>query len=254
MFIRNENFSSFLRRYPITSTIIAVNLIIFVVVRFFPAPVGGQFGEVFAAMIGWNGGIERGEYWRLLTPIFLHYDVPHVLFNSFSLVLFGPALERILGKIKFIIAYLGAGVLADLATFWLQPAEYLHLGASGAIFGLFGLYVYMVLFRKDLIDAGSSQIIVTILVISLIMTFINNNINILGHLFGLIGGLLIAPPLLSRVPLHYSWEPAVSGSGRSKTFDPNRWKKHRRRRKIFQVIIWGVLGVLILIGLMSSVF
>lgn len=76
-----------------------------------------------------------------------------------------------LGKGKFIAFYLLGGIIANVATLLLRPEIYLHLGASGAIFAIFGLYFYMVFLRPDLLDAANSQVILTILVIGLVMTF-----------------------------------------------------------------------------------
>jgi rhomboid protease GluP len=193
MFIRTESFRQFLRLYPIISALVAIHLVVWLLVNFFP---GGNI--LLNLGIGFNYGIAQGEYWRLVTPIVFHAGVGHVLFNSFSLVLFGPYLERLLGKISFLFTYFGAGVLANVATYFLHPPQYLHLGASGAIFGLFGVYVYMVLNRKELIDRANSQIVMTILVIGMIMTFMNANINIIGHIFGLIGGAAMAPVVLRK--------------------------------------------------------
>src|SRR5699024_10307837 len=95
---------------------------------------------VFEQLVGVNILVAHGEVWRLVTPIFLHKGFTHLLFNSFSLVLFGPGLERILGKGRFLLVYLSAGVFANIATFFIQPPTYIHLGASGAIFGIFGYY------------------------------------------------------------------------------------------------------------------
>jgi len=194
MFTRTESFRSFLKFYPVVSIIVAIHLLLWFII-FAPLP-GGR--ELFAQMVGYNFLIAEGEYWRLITPIFIHAGFGHMLFNSFSLVLFGPALERMLGKPKFILAYLATGILANIATYYIEPLQFSHVGSSGAIFGLFGIYVYLVLKRKDLIDYANSQVIITILVIGLIMTFLNSNINIIAHIFGLIAGILIGSLLFGK--------------------------------------------------------
>ncbi|OZM55768.1 rhomboid family intramembrane serine protease [Lottiidibacillus patelloidae] len=195
MFVRTENFKSFIHYYPVVSLIILIQTIIFIWTAFTFLPYSS---ELLNNGIGTNLYIAYGEYWRLVTPIFFHGSFGHLFFNSFSLILFGPALEQILGKTRFIIGYLGAGIIANVAVYLLEALNYSHLGASGSIFGLFGIYVYMVYLRKDLIDSSNSQIVLTILVIGLVMTFISPGVSILGHIFGLIGGLLLAPPLLSK--------------------------------------------------------
>lgn len=118
----------------------------------------------------------------------------------------------------------------------------------------------MVLFRKDLIDRASSQIIIVILVLGLVMTFLTRNIDIVGHLFGLIGGLLLAPPLLAKVPLHYSWRPVnVEPRPRRRdqdataAFDPNRWRKRKFRgnSNTGKKVLWIVFGLFIVFGIIS---
>jgi rhomboid protease GluP len=191
MFIRTESFRTFLKLYPVISSIVALHFILWLFISFFPV---GR--ELLNVGIGFNYGLAQGEYWRLITAIFLHGGFGHVLFNSFSLVLFGPYLELLLKKCYFIFFYLTAGIIANIATYYLEPLQYLHLGASGAIFGLFGMYVYLALYRKDLIDRTNSQIVMTILIIGLIMTFTSSNINIIGHIFGLLGGAALSPIIL----------------------------------------------------------
>ncbi|SDJ68074.1 rhomboid family intramembrane serine protease [Salimicrobium halophilum] len=197
MFLRTESFQDFLKFYPVISFIVAVHIVLWLMMDVLSLPFAVEWKQLG---VGNNFLINQGEYWRLVTPIFLHAGLSHMLFNSFSLVLFGPALERMLGKGKFIIAYLLAGIAGNVGTYAAEPgAFYSHLGASGAIFGLFGIYAYMLFARKDLLDQASSQIITVIIALGLIMTFLQPNINVLGHLFGFIGGIALAPPLLRKL-------------------------------------------------------
>ncbi|WP_347861582.1 rhomboid family intramembrane serine protease [Salimicrobium sp. PL1-032A] len=197
MFLRTESFQDFLKFYPVISFLVAVHIILWFTMDVLSLPFAVEWKQLG---VGNNFLINQGEYWRLVTPIFLHAGLSHMLFNSFSLVVFGPALERMLGTGRFISAYLIAGIAGNLGTYAANPgAFYSHLGASGAIFGLFGIYAYMLFARKDLLDQGSSQIITVIIALGLIMTFLQPNINVLGHLFGFIGGIALAPPLLKKL-------------------------------------------------------
>ncbi|PBB06059.1 MULTISPECIES: rhomboid family intramembrane serine protease [Salimicrobium] len=197
MFLRTESFNDFLKFYPVIAFLTGLHIFLWLIMDVFSFPFAVEWKQLG---VGNNFLVSQGEYWRLLTPIFLHAGLSHTLFNSFTLVLFGPALERMLGKVKFIIAYLLAGIAGNIGTYAADPgAFYSHLGASGAIFGLFGIYAYMLFARKDLLDQASSQIIGVIIVLGLIMTFLQPNINVLGHLFGFIGGLALAPPLLKNI-------------------------------------------------------
>ena len=187
MFTRTESLQDFLRLYPIVSLIVAIHLGLYLltILPIFP---NYWFYEHFS---GVNLYIMEGEIWRLITPTFMHTSFSHMLFNSFSLVLFGPALERLLGGSKFLFIYLASGVIANIATVILEPLSYTHVGSSGAIFGLFGYYIAMIVFQKNKLSKENSQIIITLCIVSLIMTFIQPNINITAHLFGLLGGFLL---------------------------------------------------------------
>src|SRR5690625_6349013 len=102
-----------------------------------------------------------------------------------------------LGRYKFVIAYLVAGIIGNVGTYLVNPLSYIpHIGASGAVYGLFGIYIFMVLFRKQLIDSGSTQIILTIFFIGLVMTFFRLGINIYSHIFFFIGGFDVSSIVL----------------------------------------------------------
>jgi rhomboid protease GluP len=241
MFTRTESFKEFIRFYPIVSIIITIHIILYLltILPFFP---NIWFFENFS---GVNLYIYEGEYWRLITPTFMHNGFSHMLFNSFSLLLFGPPLEQMLGKGKYLFVYLFSGFIANLATLFLEPLTYTHVGSSGAIFGLFGYYLSIIMFRKHMLTRQNSQIILTLLVLSLVMTFIDRNINITAHLFGLLGGYI-----LGAVP--YFNKRDFKGSIQSVT----SWAGGTRRKLSIQsplkLILWSIVIIIAIIGFLTQ--
>nr|WP_295972813.1 rhomboid family intramembrane serine protease [uncultured Bacillus sp.] len=187
MFTRTESFKEFIRYYPVISTILLVHIILFLLTEL-PIFPNKLFFELFS---GVNLYIMQGEVWRLVTPIFMHSGFSHFLFNSFSLVIFGPALEKMIGSFRFTFVYLITGISANIATLLLEPLTYSHVGSSGAIFGIFGYYISILVLQRHHITKDNKQLLITITVLSIIMTFIQPNINVTAHLFGLISGFLI---------------------------------------------------------------
>lgn len=185
MFIRRESFSEYLRLYPVVSTLIAINVLIHILSWI---PILGP--NIFNYGVGYNRLIAEGEWWRFITPMFLHGGLMHLLFNMFSLFLFGPELERLTGKVRFITIYMLAGLFASAATYFLQPLDYVHVGASGAIFGIFGAFGALVYYGGRALPQ-LKQIILPIIVISIVMTFVTPNINVTAHIAGMITGFLI---------------------------------------------------------------
>lgn len=237
MFTRSENFRTFLQLYPVVSVLVCIHILFWLLLQI-PIP---QLKILLSLLDGYNAGVANGEYWRLITPIFLHIGIGHLFFNSISLVLFAPALERMLGKGKFIFVYIGSGMVANVATYIIEPLQYSHIGASGAIFGILGVYLFIVVFRKGMIDQANSQIIISILVIGLVMTFFNSNINVVAHIFGMIGGFLFAPFVIRKRAQfsHQSfYSPSYSRTKFSLKFRPGH-------------IIWVLLIILILLGIIS---
>ncbi|MEK5331010.1 MULTISPECIES: rhomboid family intramembrane serine protease [unclassified Lysinibacillus] len=185
MFSRTENFKQYTSYYPVVSTLIAVNLILYVLTL---VPVIGE--------LLWNYGIQvnflvqSGEWWRVFSAMFLHANFMHVLFNMFSLFLFGPELEKIAGKARFITIYLLSGIVGNMATFMLNDGSYASLGASGAIFGIFGAFGALVYYTRRTMPM-LRKLILPIIVISVIMTFLQSNVNVYAHLGGLVTGFIL---------------------------------------------------------------
>ncbi|MFT9597004.1 rhomboid family intramembrane serine protease [Mesobacillus sp.] len=194
MFTRTESLRDFIRLYPVISIIITIHILLYLLTALPILP--SRF--IFELLSGVNLYIVNGDYWRLVTPIFMHAGFAHMLFNSFSLVLFAPALEQLLGKTKFILLYLFTGIAANIATLILEPLTYTHVGSSGAIFGLFGFYISIIMFRKAMMSRENSQTIMTIAIIAVIMTFVQSNINITAHIFGMLAGFLTGAATFRR--------------------------------------------------------
>lgn len=146
-----------------------------------------------------NALIHSGQYWRLVTPIFLHGSLWHLLINGLSLYTFGSSMERIFGRRKFLIIFLLSGVSGNVLSLLMSPS--LSLGASGALFGLVGAgLVFPIRFRNRIPAAARSSILrqlstVTILNLAIGFAFqgvIDNS----AHIGGLVGGMITAVFLL----------------------------------------------------------
>jgi len=185
MFSRTENFKQYTKYYPVVSTFIAINLI-FYVLTILP----GVGVLVLNYGIQVNLLIQNGEWWRIFSAMFLHAGFLHVLFNMFSLYIFGPELEKIAGKARFITIYLLSGIVGNVATYLLNDSGYGSLGASGAIFGIFGAFGALVYYTRRTMPM-LRKLILPIIVISVIMTFIQPNVNVYAHLGGLVTGFIL---------------------------------------------------------------
>jgi len=185
MFSRTENFKQYTKYYPVVSMFIAINLI-FYVLTILP----GVGVLVLNYGIQVNLLIQNGEWWRIFSAMFLHAGFLHVLFNMFSLYIFGPELEKIAGKARFITIYLLSGIVGNVATYLLNDSGYGSLGASGAIFGIFGAFGALVYYTRRTMPM-LRKLILPIIVISVIMTFIQPNVNVYAHLGGLVTGFIL---------------------------------------------------------------
>lgn len=189
IFLRYESFREYLRLYPITSTLLFINILVFIIMSFSGGSKNTQTLIEFGAMI--HHPEHSGEIWRYISSMFIHIGFDHLLFNSFALFLFSPPLERILGKLKFLIVYIGSGIAGNLLSVLVITSVTVSAGASGAIYGVFGAFVFISLYRKRLIDAQSRKTLYIILIIGVIHSLFNPAVNIYAHFGGFIGGILL---------------------------------------------------------------
>ncbi|WP_326737394.1 rhomboid family intramembrane serine protease [Streptomyces sp. NBC_01022] len=133
-------------------------------------------------------GVAEGQWYRLVTSMFLHQEVWHIAFNMLGLWWLGGPLEAALGRARYLALYLLSGLAGSALTYWLAAPNQPSLGASGAIFGLLGATV--VLMRRLNYDMRP---VFTILAINLVITFNPwGGIAWQAHVGGLIAGALIA--------------------------------------------------------------
>lgn len=130
-------------------------------------------------------GISHGEYYRLLTAMFMHYGLLHLAANMWALWVLGRPLEAMFGPLRFLAIYLVCGLGGNVAVYLFAPNS-LSAGASTAIFGLFAVFFFVL--RKL---GRSVASLVPLLVINLVITFGVPGISIAGHLGGLITGALV---------------------------------------------------------------
>lgn len=131
-------------------------------------------------------GVADGEYYRLLTSAFLHSGPLHLLLNMWALWLFGPQLESVLGRVRFVALYLVSALAGSAASYALSSPGQPSLGASGAVFGLLGAYV--VVSRRLRRDTTP---VLVLLAINLGYGFLVPRIDWKAHLGGLVAGALV---------------------------------------------------------------
>lgn len=184
--------------------LIALNIAMFVA----EAALGGSTSPWTLHRLGaleffsvWSGG----EYWRLLTSLFLHYGPLHLLFNLYALFIIGPGLERAIGSIRFGICYLLAGLGSGIGVLLLRlgglnSSEQL-VGASGCVMGLVGVWAGLLLRHRHTPMAGRRlKNIVVIIAIQTAFDLSTPQISMAAHMSGLVTGLVLglvfAPPSL----------------------------------------------------------
>ena len=125
------------------------------------------------------------EPWRMLTALFVHGSIVHILFNMYSLFVLGPEMERLVGRWRFVVMFLLSGLGGSVAVLLTSPQSAV-VGASGAIFGLFGAYFVI---ARHL--GGNSRQLVIVIVINLVIGFVVPGIAWQAHVGGLLIGALV---------------------------------------------------------------
>lgn len=144
----------------------------------------------------------QDEWWRLITPMFLHADIRHLFGNLFLIYLLGSDIERLMGHWRYAVFVLVSGAGGVLCSLAFTPG--LSLGASTVCFGLFGAVIAL---KFSYPMSFTTKILLErylgLFVINMVATFINTDIDMWGHLGGLIYGGIIS--LILVMPQHFKW-------------------------------------------------
>lgn len=146
----------------------------------------------------WLPGVADGAWWQILTSGFTHVTITHIAFNMLALWMIGPQLEMVLGRVRFLALYLLSLLAGSAAVLWAGGEYQLTLGASGAIYGLFG--ALLIVARRV---GGDLRSLYGLIAVNVLITFVVPNISWQGHLGGFVGGVaasvvLVYPPRRHR--------------------------------------------------------
>lgn len=173
-----------------------------------------------------DGLIEAGQWWRFVTPTFLHAGLAHLILNTLVLVALGQTMERLYGSVQFVLLYFVSGILAAAASFYTSHGA--MVGASGAIFGIVGaLVVYGWRHRKDIPARYKAMFgggLLPVVALNVILGFLIPQIDNAAHIGGMVAGGLCVLLLWPRT-------------------SPTAPRFQRYGRRIAFVILAGVVAV-----------
>lgn len=192
---RRSSYAGVSSGFTMTKLIIVLNVVIFLILELIGSTQDAQFMVDHGAM--WTPYVlEDHEYYRLVTSQFLHFGFMH-LFNNMLLFWFmGDVLEQMFGKIRFVIFYLLTGICGNLLTlaFEMKTGDYaVSAGASGAIFGVLGGLLYLVIHFHGRVSYMSTGRLIFFIVYSLFAGYTSGGVNNMAHLGGLLSGFVLAP-------------------------------------------------------------
>lgn len=172
----------------ITYLLIAINAILFLLLEFNGGSESNNTLIEFGAKF--NPLILDGEWWRIVTSMFLHIGLFHFISNMLFLYYFGSLAEKIYGSFRFFFIYMFAGIGGSVASF----AFVLNLsaGASGALYGLFGAFIYFGLFHKRIFFQTIGRDILMLLGINIVLGFVLPQLDVTAHMGGLVAGFIAA--------------------------------------------------------------
>ena len=183
----------------VNGLLIALNVLFFLYLEITGSSEDAYFmytkGAMFAPAV-----LEDGEYYRLLTAMFMHFGIRHIMNNMLVLFVIGDNLERALGHVKYLIFYLLCGIGSNWVSMMAHSTDTMTVsaGASGAIFGVVGGLLYVVTANKGRLEDLSTRQLVIMIFFSLYLGYTSTGVDNTAHLSGLVIGIVLAIILYHR--------------------------------------------------------
>ena len=198
-----------MRRHPqavCTSELIVINVLVFFLLSLRGDTESGYFMLQYGAM--YEPLVTDGhEYYRLITSLFLHFGIQHLLNNMVMLGALGYQLENEIGRIKFLLIYFISGIGGNLCSLYWNVShgeQVISAGASGAIFGLMGALLYIVAVNRGRLGRLSGRGMLIMVALSLYFGLTSSGVDNSAHIGGLICGILITVLLYRRKRMDHS--------------------------------------------------
>lgn len=181
-------------KYKITYALIALNVIMYVITALMSHNLMDMDMNVLLDMGALYGPdvIQKNEWWRLITAMFLHAGMMHLVMNMFSLYYVGQGVEQYFDTKAYLSIYLFSGIIGGIVSLYVHPNS-VGVGASGAIFGIFGALAGFFMANRDKIEDHSKAFMknfASILGINLVLGFAISSIDVSAHVGGLIAGFI----------------------------------------------------------------
>ncbi len=183
-----------IRKPYVTYALLAINILLFIIMVFVSGD--GIYGFQTETLVKFGGNVKslvlNGEYWRLIASAFLHDGFLHLICNMYALYVLGIQLENFFGKTRFAIIYLFSAITGNLLSLVFADPNVVSIGASGAIFGLFGSLLYFGYYYRVYLGTVLRTQIVPVILINLLFGIVTPGIDNAAHIGGLIGGIFIS--------------------------------------------------------------
>lgn len=197
---------AWLRQAPVTKAIIIINILVFIAMA---VASNGEAVSSASTKLAVDWGADRGpdtregDYWRLLTNLFVHFDLLHIASNMYVLSFVGQTAETLFGSSRFLFLYFASGIAGSITSLIMHPAG-VSGGASGAVLGAFGAVLAIYYRHRDKFDPAALKSAIRSIILLVIINiawglkhpYIDNAAHVGGLVGGLLSGLCCMPPNL----------------------------------------------------------